>query len=592
MIKRMMILSSRDDIQWVDRLGQHISGLVGTGFELETDVWNESRIDTGKEWFPELETALNNTDLLILMASKSFMQSPLMLSNKLKDRLKSKQEGEFPLYLVLANKCPWKRFSWMKHLPQFPGNGKYLTDLSSSLVDGIFSGLAKEVKEELLSIPKINQGTLAYLQLNEIGPAKQLSIEPGRRLNIITGDNGLGKTFLLECAWWTLSGVWPKYPVYPRDNESADDASIRLQLRTTRKKGETEETSLGKVETFRYDRQKGKWPENLMDTGTSGLAVYAGVDGSFAVWDPVRSNISPPAGAKKKGSPLVFDKTAIYEGIEEEIPGQKDRVLCNGLISDWISWQMDPNSPFKVFENILDGLSIDSWESLKPGEPLLLPPDFVEKVPSLRYPYGEVPIIFSASSVQRILALAYFILWTWEGHKSACKGTGVKPYKNMIILIDEIESHLHPQWQRTIVPALLQVNQFLDDQLDIQFLITTHSPLVLASVEPVFDQDNDKLFHLDYNRIDILNDVINKEQQFLRYGRVDNWFTSDTFGLGHARSLEAEKAIRGAQALQEKDNPAKEEVENMHRHLVKYLSDFDDFWPLWTFFAKKRGVKV
>jgi predicted ATP-binding protein involved in virulence len=46
-----------------------------------------------------------------------------------------------------------------------------------------------------------------------------------------------------------------------------------------------------------------------------------------------------------------------------------------------------------------------------------------------------------------------------------------------IILIDEIDLHLHPQWQREIIPAL--TNTFPN----CQFIITTHSPQVLSQVK-------------------------------------------------------------------------------------------------------------
>ena len=58
------------------------------------------------------------------------------------------------------------------------------------------------------------------------------------------------------------------------------------------------------------------------------------------------------------------------------------------------------------------------------------------------------------------------------------------PQKNMVILIDEVEAHLHPKWQRVIVPALLDVRQDLDPELRAQLLIATHSPLVTVSVSP------------------------------------------------------------------------------------------------------------
>lgn len=46
-----------------------------------------------------------------------------------------------------------------------------------------------------------------------------------------------------------------------------------------------------------------------------------------------------------------------------------------------------------------------------------------------------------------------------------------------IVLIDEIDLHLHPQWQREIVPAL--TNTFPN----CQFVVTTHSPQVLSRVK-------------------------------------------------------------------------------------------------------------
>jgi predicted ATP-binding protein involved in virulence len=46
-----------------------------------------------------------------------------------------------------------------------------------------------------------------------------------------------------------------------------------------------------------------------------------------------------------------------------------------------------------------------------------------------------------------------------------------------IVLIDEIELHLHPQWQQQIIPKLQ--NKFPN----IQFIITTHSPQVLSTVD-------------------------------------------------------------------------------------------------------------
>ncbi len=47
-----------------------------------------------------------------------------------------------------------------------------------------------------------------------------------------------------------------------------------------------------------------------------------------------------------------------------------------------------------------------------------------------------------------------------------------------VILIDEIDLHLHPKWQRMIIPKLLEVFP------NAQFIISTHSPHVITQVQP------------------------------------------------------------------------------------------------------------
>jgi hypothetical protein len=47
-----------------------------------------------------------------------------------------------------------------------------------------------------------------------------------------------------------------------------------------------------------------------------------------------------------------------------------------------------------------------------------------------------------------------------------------------IVLIDELDLHLHPKWQRTIVERLTRTFPRC------QFIVTTHSPQIVAAVEP------------------------------------------------------------------------------------------------------------
>ncbi|HYO55580.1 AAA family ATPase [Archangium sp.] len=134
-----------------------------------------------------------------------------------------------------------------------------------------------------------------------------------------------------------------------------------------------------------------------------------------------------------------------------------------------------------------------------------------------------------------------------QEHIAAAEVRGDDPAREIIFLIDEIEAHLHPQWQRRIVPAVLNVMDALTGSHGsrVQLITATHSPLVLASVEPLVDVKKDAWFDLDLEEAR----VVLRKRQFVRRGEVSNWLTSEAFNLKKARSLEAESAIETALAL-------------------------------------------
>ena len=60
-----------------------------------------------------------------------------------------------------------------------------------------------------------------------------------------------------------------------------------------------------------------------------------------------------------------------------------------------------------------------------------------------------------------------------------------------VVLIDEIDMHLHPSWQKTII------NDLKDAFPNVQFIFTTHSPSILSNVyqEHILILDEYKVYH-------------------------------------------------------------------------------------------------
>ena len=78
---------------------------------------------------------------------------------------------------------------------------------------------------------------------------------------------------------------------------------------------------------------------------------------------------------------------------------------------------------------------------------------------------GEKCLLAMVGDLARRLAIAN------PGLSDPLQGSGV-------VLIDEIELHLHPKWQREIIPALTRTFP------NCQFIVTTHSPQVISQVKP------------------------------------------------------------------------------------------------------------
>ena len=82
---------------------------------------------------------------------------------------------------------------------------------------------------------------LERLELHNVGPAPEMTLDVAKRVNLVTGDNGLGKSFLLDVAWWALTRRWPRevnrrmtsgHSARPRDASSSSTIRFRVRGRS------------------------------------------------------------------------------------------------------------------------------------------------------------------------------------------------------------------------------------------------------------------------------------------------------------------------------------------------------------------------
>ncbi|MGK3970549.1 AAA family ATPase [Sorangium sp. So ce118] len=412
-----------------------------------------------------------------------------------------------------------------------------------------------------------------------VGPARRFDVPLKPHLNLLIGDNSLGKTFVLEVLWWALTGAWadPKLQARPaaraRNGRGGPGAFILAQAGSRTLQGS-------------YDPAKERWKKKGTRALAPGLTLYARADGSFSVWDPIRN--SKPANKTEQGLArgYHFSPQELWYGLHAR---DKITPLCRGLLEDAVSWRSERRSAFERLQEVLKTFSPPE-APIRFGLPKRFSLRDARTYPTLDLGYEtNVFAVHASAAVKRVLGLAYALVWAVSEIQQAAPVAGFAPLDRVTMLIDELEAHLHPRWQRAILPALLSVTEDLGVEADVQLIVTTHAPLVLASVETRFDKDQDTLLEFEQEAGVKGDNVVRVvEEPLERLGDANTWLMQ-RFMLKQPRSIEAEKAIEQAAKAMEVPKLTKKQGRAIHEELRKVLGELDPFWVRWRFIAEKRG---
>ena len=421
---------------------------------------------------------------------------------------------------------------------------------------------------------------LRKLELHNVGPAERIALDPiATRFNLITGDNGLGKSFLLETAWWALTRTWHETPAVPTN----PDASISYSFDGDKRAIQA---------SAHWDPDAQQWKRAAGRPANPGLVLYARVDGSFSAWDPARNyRLYRRSDGGEAESPAAYQFTSseVLNGLKRTVTEggvRREQVVCAGLIDDWTRWQELKAPQFDLLTRLLDRIG-PGEQPLKAGTPIRPTIDDARRIPTIQMPYGlDVPVTYSPAGVRRMCNLAYLLAWTLSEHEEEAKRLGQPLSRQVIVLIDEPETHLHPRWQRTVLPSVANAveNWNPEHRPEVQFIVATHSPLVLASMEPLFDSEKDALWKLDLvgDQVQIARDTWHPR------GDVNRWLVSDVFDLGSPTSPESELVLERASDLLGQPDPALHEVQEVDAELGRLLPAMDPFFVRWRYYMKDK----
>jgi len=377
------------------------------------------------------------------------------------------------------------------------------------------------------------------LNLTNFRDAQALSLELNPKLNVFVGVNGSGKSTVLDAIAIMLS--WPASriirpgasgrPITENDiTNGKSSSSIQLSSEIDSK------TIEWKLSKNRKGHAASKDKSNLLDLKDYVTAIQNQISETsekvnipLFVYYPVnRAVLDIPLRIRGQHN---FDLLTAY-----------DNALTSGAnfrtFFEWFRVMEDlENEKFREYQNLdAEYFEGNSNVSIKPidsqfPDPQLeavrdalsnLLPDF-SKFTVRRSPLrmevekngkrltvnqlsgGELNLIAMIGDLARRMAIAN------PDSTKPLKGSG-------IVLIDEIDLHLHPKWQRMIVPKLLDVFP------NCQFIISTHSPHVITHVQP------DRLFLLKQTDLGIV-----AEKPSESYGKNVDRVLEDIMGLKTTR---------------------------------------------------------
>ena len=316
---------------------------------------------------------------------------------------------------------------------------------------------------------------LTYVGIENFRAIEQLDLEPDSAVTVLHGDNAHGKTSILDAIAVGLGRIPSLLPgvsgIGFRKTDRRESLPLRVML--TAKGGIKWDRGVGKYGQIIVQQGLKEEIDCIVNADQAGaepldLPIVAYYDANRAVFDALQ---------RRRSFKSEFQRYAALEGAlsartnfkeffkwfyakeNEELRDQKAR-------RDFDFRLKDLNAVRQAIERMVCGGSNPRIE--------LGPLRFVVSVES-----GckvDILALNQLSGGFRImLALAADLAWRMAQGNPHLE----EPLDSeAIILIDEIELHLHPSWQQRVLPDLARTFPHA------QFIVSTHSPQVLTTVRP------------------------------------------------------------------------------------------------------------
>ncbi len=324
------------------------------------------------------------------------------------------------------------------------------------------------------------------LHISDVGPFEEVTFEFDRQVNVITGPNNSGKSTLL----WVL-GELLVYPFsMPGKVVRSDLASWNLSISASARIENIEGKFPADPESFipTYERvgytcyvPAQRVSTNFRSSGpTVSRNFESQIDEALDRLVEERPDLVRTRGME--GLRQAVRQVLVTESHPELLRRRRMMMAGNTLVDDKAMKQRFINLDYaasrtdkpviktylKQVASIASAITRDF-----PIEFVGVDEDEQGLYPAFRTPDGDLPLDVLSQGTQSIMQFVAHLLLRYAEYYDFPPDLNDKPG---IAIIDEIDAHLHPTWQRRIIPALTR------NFPSLQIFCSTHSPLMLAGL--------------------------------------------------------------------------------------------------------------
>lgn len=288
---------------------------------------------------------------------------------------------------------------------------------------------------------------VSHITISGVGGIKQLAVSFNEHMNIICGPNGIGKTTILECVAHLFShGQSQILKRHVASLGGEVSATFAREPATS----ETVQISINGFEPnaanqISGNHQLSKYVLSLKTTRTFAYQALSSVSRDTEKPDHVLYG-EAQSGIQLQDSKNWFVNRYLYSAHSDALsPAQ----MANFETAKKCFSQLNPEFSFLKVNATTNEIMV-------------------------RTPTGELYYEYLSSGFKSCLSIMFGIMKEIEYR---FPNTEVSKFRG-VVLIDELELHLHPEWQSRIVDVLLSIFPLL------QFITTTHSPHIIQNADP------------------------------------------------------------------------------------------------------------